>query len=65
MPEVPQGISGQAKCGIYKKEILSSHKKKYSPNTCYNTDKPKNMLSESSISQSDILYDSIYMKYPE
>ena len=65
MPKVPQGISGQAKCGICKKEIVSSHKKKYSPNTSYNMDEPKNMPSESSIRQSGILYDSIYMKYPE
>ena len=42
MPNVPQEVSGQAKCGIYKKETLSSRKKKYSANTCYNMDEPKN-----------------------
>ena len=65
MPNVPQGIRGQAKCGIYKREILSSHKKKHSANTCYSMDEPKNKLSESSKTQSDVLYDSIYLKYPE
>ena len=65
MPNVPQEVSGQAKCGIYKKETLSSCKKKYSAITCYNMDEPKNMLNESSKTQSGILYDSVYMKFPE
>lgn len=47
--------------------ILFSNKEEWSTDTCYNVDNPwKHMLSERIHTQKGhIMYDSMYMKYPE
>ena len=45
---------------------IIQHKKEISTETCYNMDKlTKYMLSKKSREIGHILYDSLYMKYPE
>ena len=47
-------------------EILFNHKKEWSIDTCYNMDEPwKHAKWKKLDTKGHILYDSIYIKYPE